>query len=118
MGFEGQNDALAATRSGPAHHLVEEYTVSTMHSVVRAHRSHTITKLRGIIEAPNDLHLLLLIVILLGSLHEVGHLLEDSGYIVVLDHNALWKVERCRSKVQHTLDAGINDRNGILRCQR
>ena len=57
MRLEGEYNALSPARLCPANNLVEQNTMTTMHSIVGAHRSHAIAKYRRIIETSNDLHL-------------------------------------------------------------
>ena len=56
--------------------------------------------------------------ILLGNLDEVGNLLQERGYIVVLDDDTLWEVKWRGGKVEHTLDTCVDDRYNQRRGHR
>ena len=72
---------------------------------------------RDVVKTVDNLHrALLVVVILLVGLYEIGHLLQDGRNVVVLDNDALREVERSRCEVQHTLNAGINNRHDQLAC--
>lgn len=47
-------------------------------------------------------------------LDEVGNLFEQSGYIVVLDHDSERKIERLGGEIQNALDACVDNRQNDL----